>query len=71
MQEGADYLLLVEAVPRGEGDRVYAAQRAIRRLGDKPLDGRHGLAVDGLTQHGEQRLGFVRQGRGHEARSGQ
>ena len=71
MQKGADYPLLVEVMLRGESDRVYAAQRAIRRLGDKVFDGGDGLAIGGLSQHREQRLGFARQGRGHQARSGQ
>ena len=71
VQKRGDYPLLVEVILRGESDRVYAAQRAIRRLGDKMLDCGNGFAVGGLAQRREQRIRFARQGYGHERRSGQ
>jgi hypothetical protein len=71
VQKGADHPLLIEIISRGESERVYATQRAIRRLGHETFDRGDGFAVGRLAQHREQSLGFVRQGRGHEAGSGQ
>ena len=65
MQEGGDNPLFVEMPVRGEIDHVDAAQRAVGRLGDKPLDLSDCLRIGRLAQYREQPLGLARQVLGH------
>ncbi len=54
MQEGRDHLLLVQAVFRGEGERIDAAELEILAVADQALDRIHGAPVRRLAQQGKQ-----------------
>src|SRR6476661_6274457 len=65
MQKGGDDPLLVEPPCRREIDHIDAAQLAVARLGDKPLDLGDRFRIGRLAQYRKQPLGFARQRLGH------
>ena len=59
MQERGDGPLFVEAVLGGEIEHIDAAQLAIGRFANRPLDGGHAIGVGRLPQHIKKGFGLA------------
>ena len=59
VQKRSDHPLLVEPVLRREGERIDAAEIAVRRVADRGLDGRNAVGVGRLPQRTEKRFKFA------------